>query len=72
MLERYLNLKNERVYLHRMREFIEFHGRKHSSWLTGDKIGADLTHLIVDRMLVASTQNAARHWCRSEGGDRRL
>lgn len=59
MRKRHLSLKTERAYLHRMREFIEFHGRKHPSRLTGDDIGAYLTHLAVDRSVAASTQNVA-------------
>lgn len=57
--KRHLSLKTERAYLHRMREFIEFHGRKHPSKLTGEDISAYLTHLAVDRSVAASTQNVA-------------
>lgn len=57
--KRHLSLKTERAYLRRMREFIEFHGRKHPSKLTGDDISAYLTHLAVDRSVAASTQNVA-------------
>ncbi|MBW7926861.1 MAG: integron integrase [Fimbriimonadaceae bacterium] len=54
-----LSLKTERAYLQRMREFVEFHGGKHPSELTGEDVGAYLTHLAVDRSVAASTQNVA-------------
>ena len=54
-----LSLKTERAYLHRKREFIEFHGGKHPSKLSGEDIGAYLTHLAVDRSVPAPTQNVA-------------
>lgn len=54
-----MSLKTERAYLHRTREFIEFHGRRHPARLTGDDNGAYLTHLAVDRSVAASTQNVA-------------
>lgn len=43
MRKRQLSLKTERAYQHRMREFIEFSGRRHPATLTGDDIGAYLT-----------------------------
>jgi len=61
MRKRHLSLKTEQAYLYRMREFIEFHGRKHPSELTGDDVGAYLTHLAVDRSVAASTQNVAQN-----------
>lgn len=54
-----LSLKTERAYLHRMRDFIEFHGHKHPSKLSGKDVSAYLTHLAVDRSVAAPTQNVA-------------
>lgn len=59
MRKRHLSLKTERAYLHRMREFIEFHGHMHPAELTGEDVSAYLTHLAVDRSVSASTQNVA-------------
>ena len=59
MRKRRLRLKTELAYLHRMREFIELHVRRHPARLTRDDIGAYLTHMSVDRSVAASTKNVA-------------
>ena len=56
----HLSLRTEEVYLHRIREFIEFHGKKHPRNLGTPHIEAYLTHLAVERGVAASTQNVPR------------
>ena len=59
MRKRHLSLKTERAYLYRMRQFIEFHGRRHPSNLGGEEISAYLSHLAINDRVAASTQNVA-------------
>ena len=57
---RHLSLRTEEVYLHRIREYILFHGSRHPQNLGTPHIEAYLTHLAVEGQVAASTQNVAR------------
>ena len=50
----------EDAYLSRIRQFIEFHGRRHPRTLTAEHVRQYLTHLAVTDAVAASTQNVAR------------
>ena len=51
--------RTEEAYLHWVREFVRFHGRRHPRDLAGPEITAYLNHLAVEREVAASTQNQA-------------
>jgi integrase len=55
----HLSLKTEQAYPYRMRQFNEFHGRRHPSKLNGEDVSAYLSHLAVVERFAASTQNVA-------------
>lgn len=56
---RQYSLDTERAYLHWVRRFILFHGRKHPLSMAKVEVEAFLSHLAVDRGLSPSTQNLA-------------
>jgi len=49
----------ERVYLHWVKRYILFHGKKHPDTLGKKEIEGFLTHLAVNRQVAPSTQNVA-------------
>ena len=57
---RHLSLRTEEAYILRIRQFIEFSGKRHPRNLTADDVCLFLTHLAVERQVAASTQNVAR------------
>jgi integron integrase len=56
---RHMSLRTEKTYLHWIRRFVEFHGRRNPRELGAAEVEAFLTHLAVDRRVSASTQNQA-------------
>ncbi len=57
---RQMSLRTEEAYLHYIRHFITFHGKRHPQNLTPDDVRLFLTHLAVEGEVAASTQNVAR------------
>ena len=57
---RHYSLRTEEVYLHRIKEFIYFHGKRHPQTLGVADIRSYLTFLAVEQHVAASTQNVAR------------
>ncbi len=53
------SLRTEEAYLHWIRRFILFHGKRHPAEMGEREIGGFLTHLAVDDEVAASTQNQA-------------
>ena len=51
--------RTEEAYVHWIRRYIVFHGKKHPSTLEAPDISAFLTWLAVERQVSASTQNQA-------------
>ncbi len=51
--------RTEEAYVHWIRRFIVFHGRKHPTEMAAPEISAFLTWLAVDQHVAASTQNQA-------------
>lgn len=56
---RHMSIRTEEVYLHRIRQFIVFHGKRHPATLGVEEIRAYLSHLAVEGNVAASTQNVA-------------
>jgi hypothetical protein len=56
---RHLSLKTEKAYLHWVRRYILFHGKRHPQEMGEAEINALLTHLAVQRQVSASTQTQA-------------
>ena len=59
MRTRHYSYRTEQTYLHWIKQFILFHGKRHPSLLGSEHIGTFLTHLAVKRAVSASTQNQA-------------
>jgi integron integrase len=59
MRTRHFALRTEQAYLHWLRRFIAFHGRKHPRELGAPDVEQFLTHLAVHRKVSAATQNQA-------------
>jgi integron integrase len=57
---RHYSIRTEEAYVHWVRRFILFHGKRHPSDLGPGEVAAFLTHLAVDRSVAASTQNQAK------------
>lgn len=53
------SLRTEQSYLHWIKRFILFHGKRHPRDMGAQEIGAFLTHLAVSKDVSASTQNQA-------------
>lgn len=53
------SMATERVYLHWVRRFILFHGKRHPDVMGKKEIEGFLTHLAVNRQVAPSTQNVA-------------
>jgi integron integrase len=56
---KHLSLRTETAYLHHIRRFIVFHGKRHPTTMGETEIRAYLAHLAVDQQVAASTQNVA-------------
>lgn len=56
---RHYSYRTEQAYLHWMRRFVLFHGKRHPLEMAEPQIAAFLTHLAVERRVSASTQNQA-------------
>lgn len=56
---RHLSLKTEKAYLHHIKRFILFHGKRHPRELCEDHIRDYLSDLAIRRNVSASTQNVA-------------
>ena len=59
MRVRHLAYRTEQTYLHWIRRYVGFHGRRHPRDLGPEAVEAFLTHLAVGRKVSASTQNQA-------------
>lgn len=59
MRRRHLSLRTEQTYLHWVKRYILFHGKRHPQDMGEAEITAFLTHLAKDRRCSASTQNQA-------------
>jgi integron integrase len=59
MRTRHFSLRSEQAYLHWIRRYIHFHGRRHPREMGAPQLEAFLTHLAVDAKVAASTQNQA-------------
>lgn len=56
---KYYSLRTEDAYLHWIRRFIFFHGKKHPREMGGPQVEAFLSHLATAGRVAASTQNQA-------------
>lgn len=56
---KHYSLRTEQAYVHWIRCFIPFHGKRHPSELGRDAISQYLTHLAKDKQVAAATQNQA-------------
>jgi integron integrase len=56
---KHYSYRTEQSYVHWVRRFIFFHGKRHPREMGGDEVSAFLTHLARDRSVAASTQNQA-------------
>jgi integrase len=56
---RHMSLRTEKAYLHWIRRYIFFHGKRHPQEMGETEINAFLTHLAVERQVSASTQTQA-------------
>lgn len=56
---RHFSRRTEQAYIHWIRRFIRFYGRRHPRELGKTEVEAFLSHLAVDRKVSASTQNQA-------------
>ncbi len=53
------SLRTEQSYVHWIRRYILFHGKRHPREMGKDEVSAFLTHLAVQRKVAAATQNQA-------------
>lgn len=56
---KHMSLRTEESYLHTIKRFILFHGKRHPLELGAEHIRAFLAHLAIEEHVSASTQNAA-------------
>ena len=56
---RHYSRRTEEAYVHWVRRYIDFHGRRHPRELAEDEVNRFLTHLAVKEHVAASTQNQA-------------
>ncbi|PYS91836.1 MAG: integron integrase [Acidobacteria bacterium] len=59
MRVRHLSRRTEEAYVHFIKHFILFHGKRHPAEMGAEEIQAFLTHLAVKKHVAASTQNQA-------------
>ncbi|HUL03446.1 MAG TPA: integron integrase [Gemmatimonadales bacterium] len=56
---RHYSSRTERAYLHWIRRYIDFHGRRHPATLAAADVSRFLSSLAIDRRVSAATQNQA-------------
>ncbi|MGZ5084837.1 MAG: integron integrase [Usitatibacter sp.] len=56
---RHYSLRTERAYLHWIRRYVVFHGRRHPVEMGAGEVAAFLSHLATEGEVAASTQNQA-------------
>ena len=56
---RHYSPRTEKAYLHRVRRYVIFHGRKHPALMGEREVAQFLTHLATARHVAAATQNQA-------------
>ncbi len=56
------NLKTEKAYLHWIRRFIFFNGKRHSQEMAELEVEQFLTYLAITKKVSPSTQNQANWW----------
>ena len=56
---KHYSLRTEETYIHWIKRFIYFHGKRHPKEMGAPEVEAFLTHLAVDRNVAAGTQNLA-------------
>ncbi len=56
---RHLSLRTEKAYLHHIKRFVLFHGKRHPRELSEDHVREYLSDLAINRNVSASTQNVA-------------
>ncbi|MFN2596628.1 MAG: phage integrase N-terminal SAM-like domain-containing protein [Pyrinomonadaceae bacterium] len=56
---KHLSPKTEKSYVHYIRDFILFHGKRHPREMGSPEVRDYLTHLAVAKQVAASTQNIA-------------
>jgi hypothetical protein len=56
---RHYSLRTEQAYIHRMKRYILFHGKRHPAEMGKAEVEASLTHLVVERHVAAWTQTQA-------------
>lgn len=61
MRTQHLALRTEKAYLHWIRRYVKFHGRRHPRDLGPAQVEAFLSHLAVQLKVSAATQNQALH-----------
>jgi hypothetical protein len=54
---KHFSIRTERAYVHRARQFIVFHGKRHPETMGPGEVEAFLTHLAVKHGVAASTQH---------------
>jgi hypothetical protein len=57
---RHFSLRTEQAYVAWVRRFVLFHGKRHPAEMGGAEVVEFLSHLAVEGMVAASTQNQAR------------
>ena len=53
------SLRTEQAYIHWIKRFIYFHGKRHPEQMNGPEVEAFLTHLATKEKVAAATQNQA-------------
>ena len=56
---RHYSYRTEKTYVHWVKRFVLFHGKRHPQELCEGEVGAFLSHLAVERRVAAATQNQA-------------
>ena len=56
---RHYSYRTEQAYVHWIKRYIHFHGKRHPGEMAATEVTAFLTHLARDRSVSASTQNQA-------------
>ena len=56
---KHYSIRTEEAYIKWITRYILFHNKKHPNEMAEEEISAFLTHLAVDRIVAASTQNQA-------------
>ncbi|MFT4177439.1 MAG: integron integrase [Luteolibacter sp.] len=56
---RHYSVRTEEAYVGWYRKYVRFHGLRHPAEMGGEEVAAFLTHLAVNRRVMASTQNQA-------------